>query len=204
VHPEAQSASSLESIPIMNALSFISLPVAVDPIVAELVDVAPAIVAPVVAPAPTAIVVTDDTPAARAARAELTATAREEVAWFLSPCRSKAAGAVQARRTIRGWLATLPKRHRAALSLTFSNRCLSRRLDKATTRSVPLLVQLYAKKYGTPKYSVVKVIERQVKCEGCEVLWDLETRADLLFRRAVILYRRARGDGPSVIPWNAK
>jgi hypothetical protein len=185
--------------PIMNALAFLPNPVA-DPIVAELVDVPPA----VVAPAPTSAVVTDDTPAARAALAELTAIAREEVAWFFSPCRSKVPGAIQARRTIRAWLATLAKRHRAALSLTFSSRCLSRKLDKATSRSVPLLVQLYAKKHGTPKYSVVKVMERRIQCDGCEVLWDLETRADLLFRHAVVLYRRARGDGPSVIPWNTK
>ena len=158
----------------------------------------------VVAPASTTALVAADTPAAQAARDELTAIAREEVAWYFSPCRSKVPGAMQARRIIRAQLATLAKRHRAALSLTFSSRCLSRKLDKATTRSVPLLVQLYARKYGTPKYSVVKVMERRIQCDGCEVLWDLETRADLLFRHAVILYRRARGDGPSVIPWNTK
>jgi hypothetical protein len=137
----------------------------------------------------------------RLALAELTEIALEEIGWYYSSrSRSKDPATRQARRTIKTWLATLPKKRRAAISLTFAKRCPSRLLAKATTRSVRLLIQLYTKKHG----GGVRMLERLVKREGSEVLWDLEERADELFRRAIIVYRRARGNVASVIPQNAK
>jgi len=63
-------------------------------------------------------------------------------------------------------------------------------------RAFRLLVQLYTKRHG----GGVRQLERAVTREGSEVLWYLEERADDLFRRAMVFYRRARGNAASLIP----
>jgi hypothetical protein len=134
-------------------------------------------------------------------RDELAEIALEEIGWYYSArSRSKDPETRRARLTIKALLATLPKKRRAAISLTFSKRCPSKLLAKVTTRSVRLLVQLYTKRRG----GGVRQLERDVKREGSEVLWFLEERADELFRRAMVFYRRARGNAPSLVPQTSK
>ena len=176
---------------------------AADAVVTPAVTAADAVIAatPDLALAP--VVAASDAVVARFALAELTAIAEEEIGWFYSHrfrSRSKDRASVAARRTIKAWIATLPKKRRAALSLAFSRRCPSPLLASVTTRSVVLLVRLYAKKYSAPQRKLVGRLEEHVGVEGSRALWRLEARADELFRRAVLAYRRARGNVASVVP----
>jgi hypothetical protein len=158
----------------------------------------PVLVTPVTPVAPVAV-----NDRADLSREELAEIALEEIGWYYStPSGSKDPAVRQARRVIKALLDTLPKKRRAAISLTFSKRCPSKLLAKATTRSVRLIVQIYKKRHG----GGVRQLERAVKCEGSEVLWYLEDRADRLFRAAMVLYRRARGNAPSLVPptWRAR